>query len=103
MKTNLNVEFKSIENESMMNERGRPLTLRHAAYSALSLFPDRDATVDERERRLKLAEKIAVMDGEIDLSIDELSLIKRPISFFYPAPIISSQAARMIEGAGKEK
>lgn len=93
MKINPNHVFKTLSGGPIKgtNEK-EPFRLKDAAINVLTVLNDREVVEPkEKYRRAELAERIYRADGEIDLSIDDLKLLKDLIGE-KGSPLIVKQA-----------
>lgn len=99
MKVNLTTVMLDENGVPFMEQRGEDkitLTLAHVVKRAL-LAPNKDDGVTKKEEKYELWLKIVVNKTEVELSAEELTLIKKCIgdTFFQ---IIVGQAHRLLEG-----
>jgi hypothetical protein len=96
-------EFKSLEeaNEYLKRMAVREVasTLKNCAIEALSANFQQEGPVsgEEKARRWLLATRIYSNPGDIDLTSEEISLIKRLIGMAY-VPLVVGQTWEMLEG-----
>jgi len=105
VKIDFNQEIKTIEGATLMRVRAvngavteLAATLRWAAVEALLTTPSNLPTpAEEKARRYDLALKIQGNPGRLDLSVDDLSFIKKLCDEHFP-PLVMGQTRRMLEG-----
>jgi hypothetical protein len=105
MKINFSQELKNIEGETLMRSRRKddvvveiPADLRWAAVEALlTTAPDATLSGEEKARRYELALRIQEATVEIDLSVDDISFVKKLCDTHFP-PLVMGQTRRMLEG-----
>lgn len=110
MKINVTEQFTNLHGEGMKDESDNPLTLKTLAVSVLTNYNDTEASLEEKNRRYLLAERIIkeAGDGEgegggvVELTTENLALIKKLIGKIYP-PLVVGQAVRLIESARTAK
>jgi hypothetical protein len=87
MKKDFSIPFFDLQGEPIPNERGQPLTLKEVAQnSLLAVHQGEQQTAEEKVRRWKLATNI--VNGEIDVTPEEIVLIKHVIGLTYGAIIV---------------
>jgi hypothetical protein len=72
------------------------LTLLSAAVVAMTM-PDQEAAGEEKQRRYELAQKL--FSGEVEMTIEEVALLKRLIAKAYPSPLVAGQAWHLLESS----
>ena len=96
MKVNFNQPIKELGGKTIQNE-GKDLTLKDAACNTLCVaFADEQISGEEKAGRGLLAMRLYA-NPDIDLTLEELGLIKKVIGKGY-GPIIVTQAWAMLEG-----
>jgi hypothetical protein len=75
-----------------------------SVHSLNSLHPDQQGRLplEDHVRRGNLALTIS-NGGKIDMSVDDLALIRQQLPLSGFTPIVVAQAAKMLEGAGDDK
>jgi hypothetical protein len=77
---------------------GEPATLRGVSTEALiATFKSEEPSGEEKLKRWELALKVKKSEDPVDLTSDEIVLIKKLIGKAY-GPMISGQAWQMLEG-----
>ena len=105
MKIDFNQELKTIEGETLMRARRKgteieeiPATLKWAAVEALlTVDPKSQLVGEEKARRYDLALSVQEATAPLDLSIDDLSFIKKLCDTHFP-PLIVGQTRKALEG-----
>jgi len=105
VKIDFNQEFKTIEGAALMRVRvlngvatELRATLCWAAVEALLTTPSSPPTpAEEKARRYELALKIQNNPSRLDLSVDDLSFIKKLCDEHFP-PLVMGQTRKMLEG-----
>lgn len=104
MKVNFSQEIKTIEGETLQRAKAVgdkveqvPATLKWAVVEAL-LAPaqSEDLTGEEKAQRYELALKIQGSAGELDVSVDDVSLIKKLCDAQF-TPLVVGQVRRMLD------
>jgi hypothetical protein len=95
-----NKAFVDVEEKAVENEAGVPFTLRMAAVNSLmAAFEDeKSLSGEEKLKRYDLGMRIHKSPDPIEITAEEVSLIKKLIAKGYPT-LISAQAWKMVEGA----
>lgn len=73
----------------------KPLTLKHVAFEALCVV-EAGTSGEEKYKRGKLVQRIAESEGAVELSTEEVSLIKKRIGEIY-GPIVVVAAHDLLE------
>jgi hypothetical protein len=96
MKINFTAELKTLGGEPLQP----PTTLKEVAVNILLTLLDdeRNLPGEEKAKRSLLATRIYANPENIDLTVEELALIKKLIGKAY-TPLIVGQAWQMLEGA----
>lgn len=95
MKINFNTELKTIDGKSL----NPPATLKDAVVNALlSLLDDeRHIPGEEKAKRWILATRIYSNPENVELTVEEVAMIKSLVGKAYP-PLIVGQAWKILEG-----
>ncbi len=90
MKISLNgTPLKTFEGEDIQDETGKPITLRTACVRALLYTAPNDTTDGQKKfERYKLAEKIMGAKGHVELTAEELALIKQLVGVIYVTVLV---------------
>jgi hypothetical protein len=107
MKIDFSQELKTIEGGTLMRPkqidkevRQIPATLKWAAVEALLASGGVDKlSGEEKGRRYELALKVQEAKEAIDLSVDDVSFIKKLCDDHF-APLIVGQTRRLLDGKG---
>ncbi len=101
MKVNFHRVLKSVEGESLEDEKAQGVTLGKVAITALvnAYEDERSLSGEDKLKRWDLATAIyAIKDGELlDLPTEVIVLLKTLINKFYGVLVVG-QAWRMLEG-----
>ena len=91
--------FTDLEGAEIRGDKGEPVILRDVATNALlAVFQDeQNLSGEEKLKRWELAVKIRRAVDPCEISVEEVSLVKKLIGKAY-APVISGQAWHMLEG-----
>ncbi|MFP3246913.1 MAG: hypothetical protein RXR20_20535 [Paraburkholderia sp.] len=95
MQRDFSVALKSIGDIAIV-DNGQPVTLKMVAINALlsNDEADRGQSGEEKYKRFKLADRIHASDT-VEVSVEELALIKRLIGLIYPPVIVGSAYAAL--------
>ena len=101
MKIDFTQNLKTLGDTAMkdVDERGEAIdaTLKMAAVNAL-LAPQKDGeTGVEKIKKYELAKMIFKAEGEIDVTADEVVMIKKAADKAFPSPMIVGQINEMLE------
>lgn len=102
MKINVNHVLKTIDGQSMkdnVNGEAIDATVKMAIVNAVLSPVDKETGVKKLEK-YQLAQKVYNADGEVELSAEEISLIKKQVGEVFP-PIIVGQVFNLLEGKGE--
>ena len=101
---NLNVAtvLFDLEEEPMKTPKGKDATVRFVFCEALILPSQKEGEIEgqEKARRFALAQKIAASQETVDLSVDDVALLKKLIGNGFPVLVVG-QVYRLIEAADK--
>lgn len=88
----------------LTDRKGKPMqyeeedaTLGLIAYAALSTISEGNVDRAERLKRGRLAQRIEIAEGVIDLKSEEIALIKECIGKIFP-PLVVAMTEDMLEG-----
>lgn len=98
MKKDFNVEIKNFNGESIKLEGDNVLTLKDVCVGALlaNYEEEKNLSGEEKFKRSLLAEKVYLSDGEIDVAIEDITLMKKLVGKRYSA-IIVGQSFKLLE------
>ena len=109
MRFNLTATFENAEDESVISERGVPLTSKILAIRVLNNgmscgVPPAQGGCDQadRERRGRLSRRFKKANGHINLSPEELVLLKKCSADAAITPHLHDQFCELIDGSGAE-
>ena len=93
MKVNLNIQLKEYDGRPAKDDKGEPIVIRDLVSRTLfegkgirrTGNPDTDD--DNRFKAYRLSQRVMAADGEIDLSPEEMVLIKQAASAFQGAGV----------------
>ena len=102
MKRNLNVILKTLDGKPLReaHESGeRDVLLSHLAVNALLVnYPDEQSlSGEDKVKRFKLAQQINDADGDVEVTAEQVSLLKSLIAKGY-TPLVVGQAYEILEG-----
>lgn len=107
MKRNLNVVLKTLKGEPLKEQYVGPddkplertVTLSGIATNALlaNYEDERNLSGDDKVKRFKLAQQINDADGEVEVTAEQVSLLKSLIAKGY-TPLVVGQAYEILEG-----
>jgi len=97
---NLNTAIDKISEITKRPDSKKYVMLKNVCTNALMALDDK-IEGDEHLKRLELARRLS--NGVIDLSVEQIALIKKLISTFYNSPLIVGQAWIMLENKQKSK
>lgn len=88
-----------LDNEAMKNPKGNVATLRWICCEALLSPHPKEQDLDQLEKvkRFQLAKRIS-KDDKVELSVDELALLKRLVGQGFP-PLVVGLVCEMVEKA----
>lgn len=92
-------EFKDLDGNKIANIPGKTSTLKEVVIEALlAVFEDeKNLTGDEKLKRWELAKRVKSASGVLELSVEEVALIKKLIGKGYGVLVVG-QAFSMLEG-----
>lgn len=96
MKINLTRRMKTATGQDLVVENDKPATLRDVAVIALRKYVAPNMPPEERDRRGKIARRIATVK-EIDLPVEDVARIKDSIGWFWQ-PEVVTPAWEALEG-----
>ena len=107
MKRNLNVVLKTLKGEPLKEQYVGPddkplerdLTLASVAVTALlaSYDDEKNLSGEDKVKRFKLAQQINDADGDVEVTAEQVSLLKSLIAKGY-TPLVVGQAYEILEG-----
>lgn len=95
MKIKINVELKGVEGEPIVLNGKPPKTLKDVCVSAV-LTPEQDDDSDKKLNKYKIFKKLADAKESVDLTAEEIVVIKAGIGKFEP-PLILGQCFELLE------
>lgn len=96
MQINFDRVLVNLDNEQLLDEQRKPLTLGRACAAALVGQQSGDTSLADHVLRFKLGQK--VLTGNAELTIEEVALLKERVSKQFTAPIVVGQIAVILEG-----
>lgn len=97
MKRDFNQPIVNFEGQQMKDETGKPVILCLVALNALlTPIPNETITGSEKAKRYALALKINERPGEVNVTAEELALLKEQIGKVYP-PLVVGRAYDLLE------
>ncbi len=102
MKVDFNQKILNLEGKPMRNKMNKEITLEYICAQVLCMFAEKDVTGQERFKRFILAEKIIKHDGDLDLPVEDVALLKELIGKTY-IPLIVGRAFRILEENNEKK
>lgn len=102
MKRNFNVVLKTLKGEPLKEQYEdtvRDVTLASIATNALlaNYEDEKNLSGDDKVKRFKLAQQINDADGEVEVTAEQISLLKMLIAKGY-SPLVVGQAYDILEG-----
>jgi len=99
MKVDFSQKFKDFDGKAIKALNGKDADLRGAAVDALNaLFMDEQGlSGEDKVKRYTLAKKVCANDDPVDVTVEEVALIKKLVGKAF-APLIVAQAWNMLEG-----
>ena len=102
MKRNLNVVLKTLDGQPLKEEHNgtaRDVLLSRLAVNALlaNYEDEKNLSGDDKVKRFKLAQQINDADGEVEVTAEQVSLLKSLIAKGY-TPLVVGQAYEILEG-----
>lgn len=102
MKRNLNVVLKTLDGEPLKedhNGTARDVLLSRLAVNALlvNYHDEQSLSGEEKVKRFKLAQQINDADGDVEVTAEQVSLLKSLIAKGY-TPLVVGQAYEILEG-----
>ena len=95
MKRNFNQELTTFSGEKMKSVDGSTATAKSVIIDAL-LADDRQLSGTDKMKHFALAEKIHKSDDSVELSTEDLTIIKGAVGKIF-APMVVGQVYRIIE------
>ena len=102
MKINVNQVLKALDGQTMkdnVNGEAIDATVKMAIVNAVLSPVDKETGVKKLEK-YQLAQKVYNADGEVELSAEEITSIKKQVGEVFP-PIIVGQVFNLLEGKGE--
>ena len=102
MKRNLNVVLKTLDGQPLKEEHNgtaRDVLLSRLAVNALlaNYEDEKNLSGDDKVKRFKLAQQINDADGEVEVTAEQVSLLKTLIAKGY-SPLVVGRAYDILEG-----
>jgi len=99
------LENNNVKFSDLFEEHGKEVTLKTVCVDLLNAPPKDDKKIDGNERyeRFKLSERIHGADGEIEITSEKVSLVKKLIAESQYSNLILGQAYRWLESDEKEE
>lgn len=102
MKRNLNIVLKTLDGEPLKEDNNgtvRDVLLSRLAVNALLVnYPDEQSlSGEEKVKRFKLAQQINDADGDVEITAEQVALLKSLIAKGY-TPLVVGQAYEILEG-----
>ena len=91
----MNIKLKGIDGEELPTNRGTVMTFREVAITSL-LTPLEGDDDKKKFEKWETYKKLRDSKDEVDLTIDDLGLIKKSIGKFQP-PLIMGQCWELLE------
>ena len=99
MKRNFNTTLKTLDGKPIKEADDLDVTLSTVAVNALlaAYEDERNLAGDDKVKRFKLAQLINDADGEVEVTAEQVSLLKTLIAKGY-TPLVVGQAYEILEG-----
>lgn len=102
MKRNLNVVLKTLDGQPLKEDHNgavRDVQLSRLAVNALLVnYPDEQSlSGEDKVKRFKLAKQINDADGDVEVTAEQVALLKSLIAKGY-TPLVVGQAYEILEG-----
>jgi len=94
MKIKLNEVLKDIDGKTSLKLQNKVMTLKDVSIQAI-LTPGKDERPEQKYKNYEIFRKLSE-GGEIDLSVEDISYLKRKIGELFP-PLIMGQAWDILE------
>ena len=97
MKVKLNEVLKDIDGKTPLKLPNKTMTLKDVSIQAI-LTPGKDEKPEQKYKNYEIFRELSE-GGEVDLSVEDVSYLKRKIGELFP-PLIMGQAWDMLENKG---
>ena len=99
MKVDFNRVLYGLDGKPLLTPEGNELTLRKVCSDALviGLESDRETSGEEKLKRYLLGVDIYSSIYPLDVTVEQIALIKKLIEKGFPSPLVSGQAWKMLE------
>ena len=98
MKLNVSTVLKALDGSNLVDRAQKPVTLKEVVIEALLNPLGSDAMGgQEKYSMMKLAEKVHRSAGEVDVTVEELVLIKNRVGCVC-TPLVTGRAFDLLEG-----
>jgi len=97
MVVEFDVELHSLDGSVLQDSATQKITLKNISVNALLTPADEKLAGEEKLKRYNLAQKIYASTAGIDMTTEEIALVKKLIGEIYP-PLIVGQTWAMLEG-----
>lgn len=96
MQINLDVVLVNRKGEPLV-DGPEPITLRVVLCNALEAVDNNKPSGEEKSKRYKLVKKLWSAPAVIDLSVDDLSMLKNRVADSYPSPLVVGQVWELLD------
>jgi len=97
VKIDFSSQITALSGEAICIEE-KPMTLGHMAIEALCApLPNEQTSGEQKVRRAKLAERIFGSSAPIDVSVEDVALIKDRIGQGYPSALLVMRAWSLLD------
>lgn len=98
MRKDFSKSFINLDGSEAKDGNNKPITFASTTLTALLNPPqDERLTAEQKTRRYQMATKINKNPSKVDLTIEELALIKECVGKFH-GPLVVGQTYEMLEG-----
>lgn len=103
MKVKIDSVLKDIKGEPLKaaQDSDKILTLKDVLSISLCFIEQKGSTPEESVKRYNLLRSVTDAETEVDISAEDISLMKQLIAKTYGSPVVSGQACLLLEGVVK--
>lgn len=86
MKINVNEELTSLDGSILIDESGKPLTVKNVlTISLISPTPNESLSGDEKYAHYDLSKRVHEAEPDLNVTVDEAVILKKRVGLFYGA------------------